>query len=279
MGKLAHSLIFQPAINTTKFFNKSETRHNISTTLFGSVFVTFAAFITNPGLMVYNAVKQLLFIGLVVIAATSCTTLKRPAAATTKTAHPAPVAGKQPGSPRFIENISINPDDSSLANKRWEKSMSATLAAGPNAGVEFTAPLQFKYAILLDVPVEEITDGRIFGFIESWYGTRYRYGGTDKNGVDCSAFVQTFISAMYGLMLPRTSILQFDYSKRIRKDDLQEGDLVFFKTLGRRKGVSHVGVYLRNNKFVHASTSSGVTINDINDVYYSAHFAGAGRVR
>jgi lipoprotein Spr len=140
-------------------------------------------------------------------------------------------------------------------------------------------PMQFKYSILLDVPVEEVSDGKLFGFIDDWYGTRYKYGGSDKSGVDCSAFAQTFISFMYGFLLPRTSAQQYQQSKRIRRDELSEGDLVFFKTRGRKAGVSHVGVYLRNNKFVHASTSSGVMINDMDDQYYAAHYAGAGRVR
>nr|WP_240966316.1 NlpC/P60 family protein [Pseudoflavitalea sp. G-6-1-2] len=139
--------------------------------------------------------------------------------------------------------------------------------------------MAFKYAILLDVPVEQITDGRLFDFIESWYGTRYRYGGNDKSGIDCSAFAKTFISSIYNVNLPRTSASQYDNSERISKSELREGDLVFFKTMGRRKGVSHVGVYLRNNKFLHASTSNGVIINDLNDNYYATHFAGCGRVK
>jgi lipoprotein Spr len=147
------------------------------------------------------------------------------------------------------------------------------------SSVEISDPLQFKYSILLNVPVEDLTDGRLIAFIEDWYGTRYRYGGNDKNGVDCSAFAQTFLSNLYGLMLPRTSSQQYQQSKRIQRDDLKEGDLVFFKTMGRKSGISHVGVYLCNNKFVHASTSGGVMINDIDDAYYSSHYAGAGRVR
>jgi cell wall-associated NlpC family hydrolase len=137
--------------------------------------------------------------------------------------------------------------------------------------------LQFKYAILLDVPVEEVADEKLFTFIESWYGTPYRYGGFSKDGVDCSGFTQALMSNMYQLNLPRISAEQYNQSKRISKKELKEGDLVFFKTNG--SSISHVGVYLRNNKFVHASTSSGVMINDLNDDYYARRFAGSGRVR
>ncbi|MBC7851292.1 MAG: C40 family peptidase, partial [Chitinophagaceae bacterium] len=69
--------------------------------------------------------------------------------------------------------------------------------------------LQFKYAILLDAPVEEMLNHRLLTFLESWYGTRYRYGGIDSTGIDCSAFVQSFLVTLYGVMLPRTSQEQF----------------------------------------------------------------------
>ncbi|HTE27406.1 C40 family peptidase [Flavitalea sp.] len=137
--------------------------------------------------------------------------------------------------------------------------------------------LQFKYAILLDVPVEEVDDEKLFSFIDSWYGTPYRYGGFSKDGVDCSGFTQALMSNIYQLNLPRISAEQYNQSKRISKKELREGDLVFFKTNG--SSISHVGVYLRNNKFVHASTSGGVMINDLGDDYFARRFAGSGRVR
>jgi cell wall-associated NlpC family hydrolase len=225
----------------------------------------------------FNMLKQGWWIALVALAATSCSTQRKTTAAAHGTA-----AKPAAGSPRFIENISIkapggSPDYSASPPLNERYTPGPSVHTGTN--VELSDPLQFKYSILLDLPVEELTDGRMISFIEDWYGTRYKYGGTDKNGVDCSAFAQTFIYAMYGLMLPRTSAQQYQKSKRLRKDELVEGDLVFFKTRGRKAGISHVGVYLRNNKFVHASTSGGVMINDMNDAYYSAHYAGAGRVR
>jgi lipoprotein Spr len=217
-------------------------------------------------------------IGLVALAATSCSTQRK-----TTTATPSNASNRSAsGSPRFIENISIKPPGGSP-----DYSVSPPLSNRNNTGpsvhtgatVELSDPLQFKYSILLNSPVEELTDGKMISFIEDWYGTRYKYGGNDKNGVDCSAFVQTFVFTMYGLMLPRTSAQQYQNSKRLRKDELEEGDLVFFKTRGRKAGVSHVGVYLRNNKFVHASTSGGVMINDISEGYYSSHYAGGGRIK
>ncbi|WP_127132589.1 C40 family peptidase [Pseudoflavitalea rhizosphaerae] len=219
-------------------------------------------------------VKNALLVATIALGATSCNTFKRstsssPAggstAANAKTAHP----------PKFIENISINSND--FKGRHGESGYMPTLIA-PASNMEGVAPMAFKYAILLDVPVESITDGKLFDFIESWYGTKYRYGGNDRSGIDCSAFSQNFISSLYNVGVPRTSASQYENSKRISKSELQEGDLVFFKT-SRKKAISHVGVYLRNNKFVHASTSSGVVINDLNDVYYVRTFAGCGRVR
>jgi lipoprotein Spr len=79
------------------------------------------------------------------------------------------------------------------------------------------------------------------------------------------------------MMLPRTAQDQYNSCDKVVVEDLKEGDLVFFKTYSR--GVSHVGIYIANNKFVHASSSEGVTISDLNDAYWQPRYIGAGRVR
>jgi len=170
--------------------------------------------------------------------------------------------------PGFVEDHPAPP------REKTKKGGGSTLTGTSEKSI---AALHFKYAILLDVPVEEIDDDKMFSFIESWYGTPYRYGGFSKDGIDCSGFTQTFFTNLYKLNIPRIAAEQFNQSKRISKKQLQEGDLVFFKTSGR--SISHVGVYLRNNKFVHASTSSGVMISDLDEDYFSRRYAGAGRVR
>ena len=142
-------------------------------------------------------------------------------------------------------------------------------------GIEALSALRFKYAILLDAAVEDLSDAKLLEFMDEWYGTRYRLGGTDKSGIDCSAFAQLFISSVYGLSISRTCREQYADTRRIKRSRLQEGDLVFFKIRG--KTVSHVGVYLRNNKFIHASTSGGIMISDLNEDYFEKRFAGAGR--
>lgn len=146
-------------------------------------------------------------------------------------------------------------------------------------GIELIAPLQFKYAILLDMPVEMINDSKLLELIESWYGTRYRYGGNTRDGVDCSGFAKAFMSSYYNVELVRRSQDQYKQCPtKVKKKKLRQGDLVFFKTNGSRAGITHVGVFLCNNKFVHASTSSGVIISDLDEDYYKARYAGAGRI-
>lgn len=136
--------------------------------------------------------------------------------------------------------------------------------------------LQVKYAVILNTPAEEVKNSKMFEFIDDWYGTPYKLGGTTKTGIDCSAFSQFLLASVYGFSIPRTAREQYRFTNRISRTELQEGDLVFFNTRG---GISHVGVYLQNNKFVHASTSGGVTISDLFEDYWVRKFVGVGRLK
>lgn len=140
--------------------------------------------------------------------------------------------------------------------------------------VDGAATVQFRYAILLNTEVEKLQNTELYRQIDEWWGTPYRYGGMTRAGIDCSAFVQTLMSAVFALNLPRTAYGQKQNCRKINRRELNEGDLVFFNTSG---GVSHVGIYLHNNKFVHASTSSGVIISDLDEPYWERRFLGAGR--
>jgi len=113
--------------------------------------------------------------------------------------------------------------------------------------------------------------------IIEWLGTPYRGGSNTKLGTDCSGFVQMIFREVYNKDLTHSSramIKEVDLLKK--KSALKEGDLLFFKTYHHR--VSHVGIYLRDGLFVHASTSNGVEIASLNMPYYKRTFYKAGRV-
>ena len=133
------------------------------------------------------------------------------------------------------------------------------------------------FAKVLNVTPEAMDHPSLYAFIASWWQVPYQYGGHTKNGIDCSAFVQTLYGTVFGwTSLPRTARqLYWDCQKIHLSRSLKEGDLVFFR-IGSRH-VTHVGIYLKNNRFVHASLSDGVTISDLNDPYWRQHFICGGK--
>ncbi|HEX4876217.1 MAG TPA: NlpC/P60 family protein [Chitinophagaceae bacterium] len=159
---------------------------------------------------------------------------------------------------------------------KQEITNTANILANREAEVETASAVQFKYAVLMNTEVESLPSKQLLETVDDWYGVRYRTGGNTKSGVDCSGFTVAVYSAVFGIMLPRVSREQYRISRKISTTELKEGDLVFFNTTGR--GVSHVGVYLGNNKFIHASVSKGVMVNDLFESYYLKRFVGAGRI-
>ena len=142
--------------------------------------------------------------------------------------------------------------------------------------IESASPVQLKYAVLLNTEVESLPDKNLLESVDKWYGVRYRTGGNGTSGIDCSGFTVAVYAAVYGINLPRISREQYRISRKISTTELMEGDLLFFNTRG--SGVSHVGVYLGNNKFIHATVSKGIMVNDIFESYYIKRFIGAGRI-
>ncbi|BCG08678.1 bifunctional murein DD-endopeptidase/murein LD-carboxypeptidase [Buttiauxella agrestis] len=116
---------------------------------------------------------------------------------------------------------------------------------------------------------------RLMDQYASWKGVRYRLGGSNRSGIDCSAFVQRTFREQFGLELPRSTSEQQDSGKSISRSKLRTGDLVLFRagSTGR-----HVGIYIGNNQFVHASTSSGVTISSMDEPYWKKRYNEARRV-
>ena len=115
-----------------------------------------------------------------------------------------------------------------------------------------------------------------------WLGVRHKLGGSTKRGVDCSGFVSIVYREVYGKQLARSSADMLKYNcKKVSRAKLQEGDLVFFKTgCGGKRGVpNHVGIYLKNGRFIHTSTSSGVMVSSLSEPYYTRTWLTGGRVK
>ncbi len=242
-------------------------------------------------------VKQILSAAGVILFLSSCSTSFKPLNFTsskqvTGIAEPAAKA-------KFIENIAVAvPPANDNADLRPEPDIAPTGAGGAKviarpaakqeateisqilasrtAEVELASPVQFKYSLLLDTEVESLPAKSLLESVDEWYGVRYRRAGNTKSGIDCSGFTVAVYTAVYGMMLPRVSREQYRISRKISTTELKEGDLVFFNTTGR--GVSHVGIYLGNNRFIHASVSRGVMVNSLFEDYYLKRFVGAGRI-
>ncbi len=142
---------------------------------------------------------------------------------------------------------------------------------------------QEYFASKLNVGKTEIQNKKLYIFIKSWEEVTYLWGGEDKNGIDCSALMQELYKFVYNITLPRTSFeMGFNTSDKLKFftaiTDLKEGNLVFFR-MKEEKAISHVGVYLKNNKFFAANTAGGCQIVSLKDPYWGKKFIGGARLR
>ena len=246
-------------------------------------------------------VKQILPAVAVIFFLSSCSTFKplnftsNKQVATTKTPTP---------KTKFIEEILVVPQtDVDNTNNKEEYKPSSKLSAASRkksmdavtvpdrldeiklyermfssiaAEVESASAVQLKYAVLMNTEVESLPSKSLLEAVDEWYGVRYRTGGNTTSGVDCSGFTVGVYAALYGMSIPRVSRDQYRVSTKLSTTELAPGDLVFFNTTGR--GVSHVGIYLGHNKFIHASVSKGVMVNDLFENYYLKRYIGGGRI-
>ena len=131
---------------------------------------------------------------------------------------------------------------------------------------------------ILGFDFESNDDIELFIEAASWIGTPYKHAGNTKDGVDCSGLSAAIYKKLYSKILDRRSDGQYFYNcERISNSDLKAGDLVFFKIRGN--SISHVGIYLKNNLFIHASVYRGVVVNDLDENYYKKYYFAAGRVK
>lgn len=136
--------------------------------------------------------------------------------------------------------------------------------------------IKTKYAAQLGISEREIGNIYLYEYIDGWIGVPYKWAGNDKTGVDCSGFICAVYKDIYAKQLKRSATDIVKECETVEKDELKEGDLVFFDISSAN---SHVGIYLANNKFIHASSSKGVMISDLSHAYYIKYWGRAGRVK
>jgi len=142
----------------------------------------------------------------------------------------------------------------------WDPLMSPVDGRDLGGHFSFTSPERVREALLAQH--------------ERWVGTPYRLGGTTQRGIDCSALVQTVFSDTFRLALPRTTGEQVREGAPVAREALRVGDLVFFRPPGP---YDHVGIYVGDGYFLHASTSQGVMLSRLDNVYWQRHYWQARR--
>ena len=128
---------------------------------------------------------------------------------------------------------------------------------------------------IMGVALNATSNMKLFSFVYDWIGTPYRFGGGTQRGIDCSGFTKQLYEKVFNLDIKRNSRDIFSMVSPVKKTELKEGDLVFFKIHSR--SISHVGIYLGDNRFAHAS-SRGVAVSSLDDNYYSRYFYKGGRL-
>ncbi len=158
----------------------------------------------------------------------------------------------------------------------------------PPAGAPTTGPVQqsaaFRdslffgfYSQELGVDLSHEADKSLIETVTRWLGAPYRSGGSTAFGTDCSGFVMRAYQQAYGITLVHSSGGLFQRTARVKRTEMREGDLVFFRR-SRRSPVYHVGIYLADGKFVHSQSHVGVRVSSLHEGYWGRNFAGAGRV-
>lgn len=134
-------------------------------------------------------------------------------------------------------------------------------------------------SVRLGVDIELTDNHKLYINAAEWIGTPYRPGGDSKRGTDCSGLVSQLYKKVYRTRLSRSTDGQLKESNKISRRNLREGDLVFFTSRSSRKKVAHVGIYLKDGKFIHASTSRGVIVSSLKEKYYTQYWLCGGRIK
>ena len=154
--------------------------------------------------------------------------------------------------------------------------LSSCAAKTPNYNFQLLA----KAAVRLDVDIDKEDDHNLYLETSKWIGVPYRRGGNTMRGTDCSGFTSTVYKKVYQKKIQHNSESQrITNCHKVSKRHLEEGDLVFFHNGRRKDRASHVGIYLKEGRFVHSSTTRGVIVSSLEEEYYKKHWMHGGRVR
>lgn len=143
--------------------------------------------------------------------------------------------------------------------------------------LDYKALAQASIRLGMDIGLED--NHKLYINASKWIGTPYRSGRADKRGTDCSGLVMQLYRKVYHTRLPRSTSQQMAACSKVSRGKLREGDLVFFSSRRSRKKVAHVGIYLKDGKFIHASTSRGVIVSSLRESYYTRYWLRGGRPR
>jgi len=134
----------------------------------------------------------------------------------------------------------------------------------------------YKYFKNKGITFDSTSNLSLYNELYTWLGVPYVYGGRSKSGTDCSGFAGAIYKAIYTVNLPGGAQNIYNVLKPVKKNELKEGDLVFFKI--NSYSISHVGIYLANNKFIHATSwGKSITVSDLSEPYYQRYYFSAGR--
>ena len=164
----------------------------------------------------------------------------------------------------MISFVSVQAQTNSQDQKQLEK-----IEDPDNLATEY-------FSQILGIALSATSNLKLYQFVYDWIGTPYRLGGDTKKGIDCSGFAFELYNKVFSTFLGNNSRNIFSTVNPISKSDLKEGDLVFFK-IGSRS-ITHMGVYMGNNKFAHASSSKGVMISDLDEAYWRRYYYKGGRL-
>ncbi len=148
----------------------------------------------------------------------------------------------------------------------------------PDSSCELNEEASFlqQYSKILGYTVDTFCNRTLITTVSDWLGTPYRHAGYSKAGIDCSGFVSKMYKEIFGINLTHSSsAMIYQMKELVKKDELKEGDILFFRIHGKR--ISHVGLYLGDNKFIHASSFRGIVVDDLRSPYYAKAYYTAGR--